>query len=265
MAREQSTARDDFARNLRWLCQRERSVSDVCRRVGVNRQQFARYLNGAARPSPHNLARICRFFGVEPEDMTAPHARFVRDEPMSARRERRGAEAVTAVFPGDRRALRRYVGFYFGHYRTPSLPGRIVRTLIEVREQNGLFLTDTLERTRHPDTGDFRRCRYVGMLSMHHGTLFLVERGRREGHDVSESILTPDRRSWFCGVLSAYSWRLGRPFVSRCVWKKAPSLTKLRDLVERCGAFSTDCREIDPYVVERFNDDRDDGVVGGLK
>mgnify|MGYP001972390984 CR=1 FL=1 len=40
------------------------SIAAVCRRVGINRQQFNKYLAGAVRPSRHNMRRICDFFGV---------------------------------------------------------------------------------------------------------------------------------------------------------------------------------------------------------
>ena len=47
-----------LADNLRQLCRQRRSTSEVCRAIGINRQQFNKYLSGAAVPSSFNLARI---------------------------------------------------------------------------------------------------------------------------------------------------------------------------------------------------------------
>ena len=43
--------------------------------MGINRQQFTKYLNGAARPSARNMRRICDHFGVEEEELLIPHGR----------------------------------------------------------------------------------------------------------------------------------------------------------------------------------------------
>src|SRR3546814_2410873 len=65
-----------FAENLRLLCSYYESVSAVCRRLGMNRQQFNKYLAGHSMPSRHNLRRICAFFGVEEAEIMLPNRRF---------------------------------------------------------------------------------------------------------------------------------------------------------------------------------------------
>lgn len=58
-------ANEFFAENLRLLCSYEKSVSAVCRSVGINRQQFSKYLSGANQPSTNNLRRICDHLQVQ--------------------------------------------------------------------------------------------------------------------------------------------------------------------------------------------------------
>src|SRR5260221_599391 len=53
------TLKQNFATNLRLLCGRHRSVSEVCRRLAINRQQFNKYLAGPSLPSSATLVRIC--------------------------------------------------------------------------------------------------------------------------------------------------------------------------------------------------------------
>ncbi|TJW59990.1 MAG: transcriptional regulator, partial [Mesorhizobium sp.] len=45
----------NFSSNLKLACSTHRSVSDLCRTIGINRQQFNRYLNAGTLPSAHNL------------------------------------------------------------------------------------------------------------------------------------------------------------------------------------------------------------------
>ena len=61
-----------FADNLRLLTQGQRSVSELCRELGVNRTQFNRYLSGQASPRPEVLQRICSHFGVDGRILLEP-------------------------------------------------------------------------------------------------------------------------------------------------------------------------------------------------
>ena len=62
-----------LAANLKLACGYHRSVSDVCRKIGINRSQFMKYLSAESFPSRRNLRRICDFFGCdEVEMMMAP-------------------------------------------------------------------------------------------------------------------------------------------------------------------------------------------------
>lgn len=55
-----------FADNLRAQCTRHGSIAAVCRALGMNRQQFNKYLAGSTLPNGPTLQRICAFFAVDP-------------------------------------------------------------------------------------------------------------------------------------------------------------------------------------------------------
>lgn len=57
--------RNMFGANLRALARDYPSISELSRRLGVNRTQFNRYLAGESFPRPDVLARICTFFHVD--------------------------------------------------------------------------------------------------------------------------------------------------------------------------------------------------------
>lgn len=49
-----------------------RSVSDLCRQLGINRTQFNRYLSGESFPRPDVLHLICQFFHVDARILLEP-------------------------------------------------------------------------------------------------------------------------------------------------------------------------------------------------
>ena len=65
-----------FAANLRLLCDRQGSISQVCRRAGINRQQFNKYLSGRHMPSSGNVRVIANHFGIGPDLLFSEHEHF---------------------------------------------------------------------------------------------------------------------------------------------------------------------------------------------
>lgn len=61
-----------FGANLRLLSEDYPSVSELSRRLGINRTQFNRYLSGESFPRPDVLDRICTFFGVDARILLEP-------------------------------------------------------------------------------------------------------------------------------------------------------------------------------------------------
>ncbi|SHE57437.1 Cro/C1-type HTH DNA-binding domain-containing protein [Ruegeria intermedia] len=70
--------------NLRQLVGSYASVSEVCRRLGINRTQFNRYLSGESFPRPDVLDRICRFFGVDARILLTALSEIQKNDPVPA-------------------------------------------------------------------------------------------------------------------------------------------------------------------------------------
>lgn len=66
----------NFAENLRYLCDLRGSISLICRKININRQQFNKYLSGRHMPSPANVHAIANHFGLGPEVLFSPHLEF---------------------------------------------------------------------------------------------------------------------------------------------------------------------------------------------
>lgn len=58
--------KSQFTTTLRELCNQRGSVNQVCRDLGINRQQFSKYLSGTNLPSAFMLQRLIVYFSVEP-------------------------------------------------------------------------------------------------------------------------------------------------------------------------------------------------------
>ena len=62
--------------NLQFAAGYYPSISELCRRLGINRQQFMRYLSGKSHPTRSNLRKICVFLGVDEFELLVPPDQF---------------------------------------------------------------------------------------------------------------------------------------------------------------------------------------------
>lgn len=188
---------NNLARNLRMLCGYTTSISDACRGMGINRQQFTKYLNGASRPSPRNMRRICDYFGVEEDELLVPHGRFAE---MVALRPRArhliralgpAAAHIDRMFNQSSESLKPYCGYYYYYYYTPSRPGMIRRSLLRISEYKGVFYTRLNERIQPEESplGRSHFVRYVGAAVMLDGRIFIIDHNARDLRSLSQTVL----------------------------------------------------------------------------
>lgn len=78
-----------FRTNLALLCGYHKSIAEVCRRLGLNRQQFNKYLAGKSPPSRRTMRMICDFLGATEAELLSDPAHF---EDMIALKRRPLAE-----------------------------------------------------------------------------------------------------------------------------------------------------------------------------
>lgn len=57
--------RTNFSKTLKALCETKGSINRVCLELGINRQQFAKYLSGSTLPSIYVVQRIADYFEVD--------------------------------------------------------------------------------------------------------------------------------------------------------------------------------------------------------
>lgn len=117
----------EFGENLRWLCGLRKSVSFVARELGINRQQFGRYVNNKSYPDTHNLIAICDYFNVQAADFELPHSEFSQKY-RKVSLLKQGPAQRTLEFPLDAyfrqspRLLERFRGDYLIYFNTKTWP-----------------------------------------------------------------------------------------------------------------------------------------------
>lgn len=158
-----------FGQNLRALCAREDSVSDLCRRIGINRTQFNRYLNGEAFPRPDILQRICLHFAVDARILLEP-----LDDIRSDWRQRAARMMRDIALPPQARPFDHYLmpdGIYRFWRKSFSLPGRYVSGLWRVHTADGVKQLKSFDLYPQPvrrGTRRFaRKVPYSGVFMQH--------------------------------------------------------------------------------------------------
>ncbi len=249
-------ANESFSQNLRQLCGRHRSISLICREIGINRQQFNSYLNGSSRPSTHNLQRICSYFGVSNLDLEKPPADFLAEQaapllgPAKGSRDKLSA-LLSRAFPGDRPALRKHVGFYQTHFTVPAKEAVIRRGFVCLYEDQGRFFTKSFERSR--ESGQvYRFSKYEGLASLLGGKIFVTEFESLSADSIAETTLFPSYRrklTYLSGLtFGATSSHQRNPFAAPVVWKFVGRSADYRAHFKACGLFACDSTELDPIA-----------------
>ena len=215
----------DFPQNLRLLCSYGRSVSDVCRRAGINRHQFERYLTGAATPSLRTLRRICDFFGLEDHEIFLDRAPF---------------------------AAQRYVGFYHLYYQPDRLVPEIHRCLMRIALSDRCLVTKTLERYPKGSAGLPSAVKYSGVLLLRGNKLIVMERQVNASDSTFFSIVDGTGYSeltYLSGISLGISPDGSRTTYSlRIVWHYLGTEISIRRRLAQCGQIPLDSPELGFYL-----------------
>ncbi|MEM8813218.1 MAG: helix-turn-helix transcriptional regulator [Pseudomonadota bacterium] len=240
-------ANDPFAANLRLLCNQVPSIALLCRTIGVNRQQFSKYLAGTHRPSPYNLSRICRFFEIDEFELLLPPDQFERvvvryRERPAPRPPSRLDRLIEATFPEDDAALARYEGYYHSHFRNFGTNDRIVRSLIRFYPEDGRMYVKTIERLATSARGQSYTMKYNGLVTLLGGRLHVVEGLDAVDTKLSLTILNPTYRSRITTLtgltMSTATERDRLPAAARVVYRSLGKTIDRRAALSACGEFS---------------------------
>lgn len=228
----------DLGRNLRFLCLERGTIAETCRDLGVNQQQFSKWISGRARPSPRSLRRLSQHFEISEDALERSHASFV------VAHRRRGltqhGDPLRDAFYGSVRELRPFLGRYQTYYRSPALPDHIAVGAVFLDEYGGVVRTRSLEGLRLGVSPRRQWSRSDGQAAMRGRRIFVLERERGADGALSMTTLVPPHRysnGLLFGVVSfVASSRDKAPTASAVVWERVANATAVISTIRRTGA-----------------------------
>jgi transcriptional regulator with XRE-family HTH domain len=259
---------DNIASNLRLLCSYGRSVSDVCRRAGINRHQFERYLSGSSTPSLRTLRRICDFFGLEDHEILLDRQTFaelVRVRPPRLQRtlDRNAAFMEALAGEPDLTTAQRYVGYYHLYAQPDRRNREIHRVLMRVQLIDRTLVTKTLERYPRGAAGLPHTVKYSGILLPHHKRLIAMDRLATNRDSLFFSIMysTPySELTYLSGLVMGVTPDASETtYCLRTVWHYLGREVDLRHRVRQCGQLPFDSPEINEYLRYCISNELGDG------
>ena len=220
-------AESNLAHNLRVLCNSKDSIAEICRRIGISRQQFNKYLAGKHEPSRANLRLICQYFGIDVLDLHQSPARFaalfvnhshphfdvLRRSPVAGR--------LLDLAAQSQKDLSGYCGIYERYHPSSIYKGQTLRSIVYIYVRDGVVQYSCIERFQSLD--DPKKARYIfkyhGVCSFLDGRMFFVDFESVSGNEMTYSILIPQQRSsreFLFGLTMGVAASLSRePFAAR--------------------------------------------------
>ncbi|MCW3149263.1 helix-turn-helix domain-containing protein [Stutzerimonas stutzeri] len=259
---------DHLGDNLKLLCSHYRSIAEVCRKLGINRAQFNKYLSGQSRPTAHNLKRICDFFGVEGYELGLPSEQFAQLIGLRRHDQERiaASDPLLELFQPLRdnasNQLARYCGYYFEYANCLSVPGHILLSLVHLREDRGSYVFERQERQElsradNPRAEDWvARCRYLGAAFYLQDRLFLIDYESLTGNEMSQTILIPSFKSRI-GRLNGLKTGVSSgdrrtPACTRVVWEYLGSEINRVNAYRQVMLYAADDPRIDDDIRQRL-------------
>lgn len=238
--------------NLRFLCAERGAIAQVCREIGINQQQFSKYLSGRSKPAGQNLRKIARYFGVRDEDL------FEKPEVLARAYQQQSAAAGSfddpffTAFPGSLKDLRRFVGVYQTYNLSPAAPGKVVVAATQLEERDGQVYSRTVDSIFLQADAKTQSSYYEGKAAYHGERIFIMEfEPLNSGSFMMTNLYPPHRyrRNYLFGMTSFLASHPQRvPFASRTVWERLDALTLNDDIIESCGLFSLSSQRIGPVI-----------------
>lgn len=252
-------AASDVPANLRLLCGYGKSVSDICRRAGINRQQFNRYLAGQAQPSLRSLRQICDFFGLEDHEILLDQASFthlIRQRPLRLIAAQNPFFRTMSRFfhygPENDATLDRHQGYYFAYFRPDPLRPEILRTLSHIYRRDGVWMVHTVEHHRRTDYMEPDGFGYRGFVMEVADRLVICEREQGMGEVPWISMLfgaSHGAPSFLPGLAMGVTKESVHEIQCyRVVWEYLGQKIDARASIRQCGVLDDGDPRITPYI-----------------
>jgi len=264
--------------NLRLLCSYKKSISNVCRDLKINRQQFNKYLSGKTAPSSNNLRKICDYFGVEEHEIMLPNQDF--NDLISARPTIEYSpsnntsifEEIEAIILHSNIDLPKYEGAYYIYYHSTSFPKKILKGYGVLYENNGKHFLKWIERLSLVDSDDQTGFLYKikGVVIGLGNRIFISGYEQVLKNELAHLILFPTYKNkvvQLSGLMLGVSGSDSRePVCQRVFFSYIGKAVNHKEAMKSCGIYDEDSEDLDPQVRSKVKNGivTDDTVFRGL-
>ncbi|BBQ00269.1 transcriptional regulator [Burkholderia sp. SFA1] len=221
----------NVAANLAQLAASFESVSEFCRKLDINRQQFNKYVAGRHLPAQKVLQKIARFFLMEPDDLTrapADFRTFFEGHEIGLPFELTSAPELLKMLPllsSTTDGLRGMHGVYYRYHNSSIYKGKVLRSVLWLYEREGTTRYTTIERFPLLDgsgkTG--YTFTYHGFCLLLGDRIFLLDSESKQRNELTMSILNQQHRRpkrFFYGLYTAVaSSSYRQPFATRIAFQ----------------------------------------------
>lgn len=268
----------NFAENLRLLCSYKNSISEVCRDIRMNRQQFNKYLSGNTAPSDSNLRKICDYFGVEHHEILLPYEEFellLRPRPpqipTTPPKRRPDIEFFDQLRAHAVEDLQKYYGGYYIYYHSTSFPNKILKAYGVIYEEEGVSFFKWVERLsikNSPCTEGFTY-KFKGMVLGLGNRIFISGYEQLLKNEMVHLTLFPtykNKVAQLAGLMLGVSGTDSRePVCQRVIMSYLGKNIEHRKALKHCGIFGDDSSEVSIEIRNRIKNtvEANDTVLRG--
>ena len=241
-----------FAENLRNACGRFETISMVCEGIGINRQQFNKYLAGRSIPNALTLRKICNFL-----ETTEQH---LLDGNSAQLPKRIDFEFGKGQFGFLTRGLKRFDmivdefpnGAYYCYFPMHNMPGMLLRSLVLVSSSSRgtTFIRLTILPVPNKSFASFGRGRHNGIVFANQSEIYFSGVNRYKPNQFS--LMTIDKANsisqrFFSGITITRSGA-NLAAVKMCI-SRIEGRVGIREIVGSLGCIHESDSSIDPMVI----------------
>tara|TARA_R110002020_G_scaffold24424_7_gene80436 strand:- start:22 stop:834 length:813 start_codon:yes stop_codon:yes gene_type:complete len=260
---------NDLPQNLALLCSYHRSIAEACRGLGLNRQQFNKYLSGQSHPSRRNMRKLCDFFGVTESEILMEPAQFeqivaLRRKPDPLPQMRRPLQQVEALYRRSQ-SMEKYIGYYYRYFFSFGNKGLITRSLVSVHADSGRYYWKNIELLRDPDTRKtFGLNKYEGAMFFLADRIHVIEYESLDFKSITQVSLYANhqhRLLRLMGIQTGGPTRRGRkPGASKVALDYLGRDVDLRKAMAGIGLFRPESGSIPADIVNLVSNDIPEGA-----
>lgn len=209
--------------NLRFLCERQGTVSNICRKIKINRQQFNKYLSGLHLPSVQNQRLIANFFGLsrsvlfaDPEEFRTLMEGNYFHAIDTLRNSKRMAPFLDTLLVDEKSSGDEYIGVYDRYQYSSIYKGKVLRSAYCIYRNRDFLQHYYIERfpnLEDQDKIDFV-FKYHGFTIPLDGRIFSLDFEAVQKNEMTFGIYAPVQRSsksFLMGITSGIAATMLRP------------------------------------------------------